>query len=59
MTTRMARGVPQPNGTSMVEPTMDVATVGKTIVYMADLPADANAMFITVMATKMPFAGRG
>ena len=59
MTTRMARGVPQPNGTSMVEPTMDVATVGKTIVYMAGLPPDANVMFLTVMATKMPFAGRG
>ena len=59
MTARMARGVPQADGTMKVEPTMDVATVGKTIVYMAGLPADANAMFITVMATKMPFAGRG
>ena len=59
MTTRMARGVPQANGTSMVEPTMDVAAVGKTIVYMAGLPPDANVMFVTVMATKMPFAGRG
>ena len=59
MTARMARGVPQPDGTSKIEPTMDVATVGKTIVYMAGLPPDANAMFITVMATKMPFAGRG
>jgi hypothetical protein len=43
----------------MVEPTMDVAAVGKTIVYMAGLPPDANVMFVTVMATKMPFAGRG
>jgi NAD(P)-dependent dehydrogenase (short-subunit alcohol dehydrogenase family) len=59
MTTRMARGVPQANGTSMVEPTMDVAAVGKTVVYMAGLPPDANVMFVTVMATKMPFAGRG
>jgi len=59
MTARMARGVPQANGTTMVEPTMDVSTVGKTIVYMAGLPPDANVMFITVMATKMPFAGRG
>jgi len=59
MTTRMARGVPQANGTSMVEPTMDVAAVGKSIVHMAGLPPDANVMFLTVMATKMPFAGRG
>jgi NAD(P)-dependent dehydrogenase (short-subunit alcohol dehydrogenase family) len=59
MTTRMARGVPQPNGTSMVEPTMDVAAVGKSVAYMAGLPPGANVMFLTVMATKMPFAGRG
>jgi NAD(P)-dependent dehydrogenase (short-subunit alcohol dehydrogenase family) len=59
MTTRMARGVPQANGTSMVEPTMDVSAVAKGIVYMANLPPDANVMFLTVMATKMPFAGRG
>jgi NAD(P)-dependent dehydrogenase (short-subunit alcohol dehydrogenase family) len=59
MTTRMARGVPQANGTSMVEPIMDVTAVGKSIVYMAGLPPDANVMFLTVMATKMPFAGRG
>jgi NAD(P)-dependent dehydrogenase (short-subunit alcohol dehydrogenase family) len=59
MTARMARGVPQPDGTSRIEPTMDVASVGKTIVFMATLPPDANALFITVMATKMPFVGRG
>ena len=59
MTARMANGVPQPDGTTRVEPTMDVSAVGKTIVYMAGLPADANVMFVTVMATKMPFAGRG
>lgn len=59
MTARMARGVPQANGTSMVEPTMDVSAVAKGIVYMASLPPDANVMFLTVMATKMPFAGRG
>jgi NAD(P)-dependent dehydrogenase (short-subunit alcohol dehydrogenase family) len=59
MTARMARGVPQADGTMKVEPTMDVSAVGKTIVYMAGLPADANAMFVTVMATRMPFAGRG
>jgi NAD(P)-dependent dehydrogenase (short-subunit alcohol dehydrogenase family) len=59
MTARMARGVPQANGTTTVEPTMDVANVGRTIVYMAGLTADANALFVTVMATKMPFVGRG
>jgi NAD(P)-dependent dehydrogenase (short-subunit alcohol dehydrogenase family) len=59
MTARMARGVPQADGEMKVEPTMDVSSVGKTIVYMAGLPADANVMFVTVMATKMPFAGRG
>jgi len=59
MTARMAKGVPQPNGTSMVEPTIDAVHVADAIVYMANLPPDANALFMTVMATKMPFAGRG
>ncbi|HEY0420730.1 MAG TPA: SDR family oxidoreductase [Acetobacteraceae bacterium] len=59
MTARMARGVPQPNGTTEVEPTMDVGNVGRTILYMAGLTPDANALFVTVMATKMPFVGRG
>ena len=59
MTARMAKGVPQPDGTMRVEPTMDVSAVGKTIVYMAGLAPDANALFVTVMATKMPFVGRG
>jgi len=59
MTARMAKGVPQPDGTTRVEPTMDVTNVGKTIVYMAGLSPDANALFVTVMATKMPFVGRG
>jgi NAD(P)-dependent dehydrogenase (short-subunit alcohol dehydrogenase family) len=59
MTARMARGVPQADGTMAVEPTMDVDNVGRTIVYMAGLTADANALFVTVMATKMPFVGRG
>ncbi len=59
MTARMARGVPQADGAMAVEPTMDVDNVGRTIVYMAGLTADANALFVTVMATKMPFAGRG
>src|SRR5260370_23038025 len=59
MTERMKKGVPQPNGTVMVEPTMDVQNVAKTVVYMASLPLDANALFVTVMASKMPFVGRG
>jgi len=59
MTARMARGVPQADGSMKPEPTMSVDTVGATIVYMAGLPPDANVMFVTVMATKMPFAGRG
>ena len=42
-----------------VEPTMDVQNVARTIVYMASLPLDANALFVTVMATKMPLIGRG
>ncbi|MGQ0676460.1 MAG: SDR family oxidoreductase [Rhodospirillales bacterium] len=56
---RMAQGVPQANGQVAVEPLMDVENVAKTIVYMASLPPDANALFVTVMATKMPFVGRG
>ncbi|CAH2604293.1 SDR family oxidoreductase [Rhodovastum atsumiense] len=59
MTARMARGVPQADGSVRVEPTMDVEAVGRTLVYMASLPPDANVQFITVMATKMPFIGRG
>ena len=59
MTARMARGVPQPNGTTMEEPTMAAENVGRAIAYMATLPPDANALFLTVMATKMPFVGRG
>jgi len=59
MTARMAKGVPQANGTTMVEPTFDSANVGRTIVYMADMPLDTNVQFVTVMATKMPFVGRG
>ncbi|HEX4260922.1 MAG TPA: SDR family oxidoreductase [Acetobacteraceae bacterium] len=59
MTERMARGVPQPNGTSMVEPTMDVTHVANAVAYMASLPLDANVPFLTVMATGMPFLGRG
>jgi NAD(P)-dependent dehydrogenase (short-subunit alcohol dehydrogenase family) len=55
----MARGVPQANGTVAVEPVMDVVHVGETIVQMASLPLDTNIQFITLMATKMPFVGRG
>jgi NAD(P)-dependent dehydrogenase (short-subunit alcohol dehydrogenase family) len=59
MTQRMAAGVPQPNGTLMAEPTMDVRHVADAVLYMAGLPLDANVLFMTVMATKMPFIGRG
>jgi NAD(P)-dependent dehydrogenase (short-subunit alcohol dehydrogenase family) len=59
MTAGMGRGVPQPNGERMQEPTFDVEHVADAIVYMANLPLDANVPFITVMATKMPLFGRG
>lgn len=59
MTQRMQKGVKQANGSVEVEPTMDVAHVGNTIVTMANMPLDANIQFVTVMATKMPFIGRG
>ena len=59
MTDRMTKGVPQPNGTTMIEPRMDVEAVANAIVYMDSLPLDANVQFMTVMATKMPFVGRG
>ena len=59
MTERMTRGVPQANGTSMVEPRMDADNIANAVVYMASLPPDANVPFITVMATKMPLVGRG
>jgi len=59
MTQRMQRGVKQANGSVEVEPTMDVTHVGNTIVMMANLPLDANIQTVTVMATKMPFIGRG
>ena len=55
----MKRGVPQANGTIAVEPTMDTADVARAVVYVASLPLDANVQFMTVMATKMPFIGRG
>jgi NAD(P)-dependent dehydrogenase (short-subunit alcohol dehydrogenase family) len=59
MTARMKDGVPQANGSLAVEPTMDVECVAKAVVYMAGLPLDANVLFMTVMATQMPFVGRG
>ena len=59
MTARMSGGVPQPNGEMAIEPTMDVEAVAKSVLYMASLPLDANVLFLTVMATKMPFVGRG
>lgn len=59
MTARMTSGVMQANGTVAVEPTMDVEHVAQAILYMANLPLDVNVPFMTVMATKMPFLGRG
>ncbi len=59
LASRMTRGVPQANGETMVEPTMDVEDVAKAVVYMASLSPDSNVQFMTVMATKMPFVGRG
>jgi NAD(P)-dependent dehydrogenase (short-subunit alcohol dehydrogenase family) len=59
MAAPMAIGVPQANGSIAAEPLMDVAIVGQSILYMASLPLEANVMFHTVMATKMPFVGRG
>ncbi|MBP8136115.1 MAG: SDR family oxidoreductase, partial [Rhodoferax sp.] len=59
MAQRMATGVIQANGEIAIEPLMDVNIVGQSVLYMANLPLEANVMFHTVMATKMPFAGRG
>ena len=56
---RMKNGVPQPNGTLAPEPTMNVDAVARAVLYMASLPLDANVLSLTVMATKMPFVGRG
>jgi hypothetical protein len=55
----MARGIPQANGDVAVEPLVDLEHVAKAVVYMAGLPLEANVQFMTVMATKMPFIGRG
>jgi NAD(P)-dependent dehydrogenase (short-subunit alcohol dehydrogenase family) len=59
MTSRMSAGVLQANGTVAPEPTIDVAHVARTVVHMASLPLDANVLNVTVMATAMPFVGRG
>ena len=59
MTARMAKGVPQADGTLAPEPLMDVSAVADAVVYMAGLPLSANVQFMTVMATNMPFIGRG
>jgi NAD(P)-dependent dehydrogenase (short-subunit alcohol dehydrogenase family) len=56
---RMATGVPQANGTMAAEPLMDVEHVGRAVAYLAGLPLDVNVLFMTIMATKMPFVGRG
>ena len=52
-------GALQPDGTTRSEPTIDVQHVGRAVVYMATLPLDANVQFMTVMATTMPYIGRG
>jgi len=59
MTARMGQGVPQANGAIEVEPTFDATHVARAVIYMASLPLDANVLFMTVMATAMPFVGRG
>jgi len=59
MAMKMATGVPQANGQIAVEPLMDVAHVATSVLYMAELPLEANVQFLTVMASKMPFVGRG
>src|SRR6202521_561790 len=59
MTARMVDGVLQPDGRKMPEPRMDAKAVGDAVAYMASLPLDANVLFMTVMASKMPFVGRG
>jgi NADP-dependent 3-hydroxy acid dehydrogenase YdfG len=55
----MTRGVPQANGSVAAEPVMDVQHVARAVLHMANLPLDTNVLFMTIMATKMPFVGRG
>jgi NAD(P)-dependent dehydrogenase (short-subunit alcohol dehydrogenase family) len=59
MTARMAKGVPQADGSVRPEPAIDVAHVARAVLHMANLPLDVNVQFMTIMATKMPFVGRG
>ena len=59
MTERMTKGVPQADGSMAIEPRMDADHVGQAVLYMAGLPLESNVLFMTVMATKMPFVGRG
>jgi NAD(P)-dependent dehydrogenase (short-subunit alcohol dehydrogenase family) len=55
----MAKGVPQPDGSLRPEPTMEVGEAGRAVAHMASLPLDANVLFMTIMATNMPYVGRG
>jgi NADP-dependent 3-hydroxy acid dehydrogenase YdfG len=59
LTERMNHGVPQADGAVAVEPRMDVTHVGNAVLHVANLPVEANILFMTIMATKMPFVGRG
>ncbi len=59
MAARMAKGVPQANGEIAIEPLMDVQHVAEAVLHMAQLPLETNVQFMTIMATKMPFVGRG
>jgi NADP-dependent 3-hydroxy acid dehydrogenase YdfG len=59
MTAGMVKGVPQANGEIAVEPRIELEHVARAVLYMAGLPLEANVQFMTVMATKMPFVGRG
>ena len=59
MTAQMTGGVPQADGSMAAEPTFDLGDLGRAVIFMAGLPLDANVQFMTIMATKMPYIGRG
>jgi NAD(P)-dependent dehydrogenase (short-subunit alcohol dehydrogenase family) len=59
MAVAMTKGVPQANGTNAIEPVMDVKHIASSVLHMANLPLEANVQFMTVMASAMPFIGRG
>jgi NADP-dependent 3-hydroxy acid dehydrogenase YdfG len=59
MAEKMTKGVPQADGSIAIEPVMDVAHVAASVLHMAELPLEANVQFMTVMATNMPYIGRG